>query len=381
MQNEFSIVIAGDTIPSEEYVRQFEAGNISELFDSELIEVFKNADFSILNLEGALTDSDDRQIKVGPVIKTSRKAVNGFKSLGVKAVALANNHFTDYKNKGCEDTITTLEDASIFHVGGGSAQHEINPSISITLGSRKVCIYNVSESFFNVSDGDSGVNIYDEYLVCEEIKRLKEENDYLIVIYHGGAEMFPYPTPMVRKRFHRMADCGADFITAQHTHCIGCEELYNKSRLLYGQGNFFFPKMKSQIARKGLVTTITFSGEKTDISHRCVAFSSGRMVLGNDSDMAGFHERSKELANGLSLMEKYEAFIDGNHDLKSKYYRAFSGTSMLDKLLFRISQSLYFKSVEKRHSGEQLSRIVFSMESDRMREDVTILWKNLLKKL
>lgn len=35
---------------------------------------------------------------------------------------------------------------------------------------------------------------------------------------------------------------GADIITAQHTHCNGCEEWYNGTYLLYGQGNFLFSR-------------------------------------------------------------------------------------------------------------------------------------------
>lgn len=376
----YKIIIAGDILPSEGTVALFERGDSRVLFDDKIRDLFHSACFSIVNLEGPLTDAKEKQVKVGPVLKASMASVKGLKDLGVTCVALANNHFTDYKDEGCRDTINALNEAEILHVGGGSSIHERNVFINFVVGSRKVCVYNVSETFFNVLDDNSGVNIYDDFRVCDDIVKLKRECDYLIVIYHGGAEMFPYPTPMVRKRFHRMADCGADFISAQHTHCIGCQEEYNNSILLYGQGNFFFPRMKSSVAQSGLITTIDFSGDKTSIYHQCVSLSEGKLTPSGENIMEGFRLRSRELADDVCVQRKYENFISNNKDLMSKYYRAYSGTSIFDKLIYKISRLLYYQYVEKKYSDEQLRRIVFSLESDRMREDVTCLWKTLLNK-
>lgn len=379
MDRIYKLVIAGDFLPSKYYIDDFEKGDLSSSIDGSICEIFHTADFSIVNLEGALTDSDKKQNKVGPVLKSSKQTVKGLRALGVKSVALANNHFTDFLDAGCEDTIMALDENSIMHVGGGSKSHPINTYITVNFGNRIICIYNVSESFYNVLEEGVGANIYDEYLVCEELKRLKKEYDYLIVIYHGGAEMFPYPTQQLRKRFHRMADCGADFITAQHTHCIGCEERYNNSYLLYGQGNFFFPRMKSKIAQQGLITTISFSDNQISINHDCAFLKSGRLEIDGGSLLAGFYERSKNVEDESFIAKKYEDFIDNNYDLKLKYYQAYSGNSILDRLLWRFSPKKYIQKVEDKHSKEQLQRIVFSLESDRMREDVCRLWKTILK--
>ena len=71
---------------------------------------------------------------------------------------------------------------------------------------------------------------------------------------------------MVRRRFHRMVDCGADFVTAQHTHCIGCEEYYNGAYLLYGQGNFFFARQYTKkMTREGLVVEICFREKEKSV--------------------------------------------------------------------------------------------------------------------
>lgn len=378
MNDQYTIVIAGDVLPSSNNYELFEKGDVTSLFDDRVRELIWSANFSIVNLEGPLTDAVKKQDKVGPVLKAPKKTVNGLKLLGVKCVALANNHFTDYLQQGCQDTISALEEAGICYFGGGLNSDSIKTNISIQIGSKKVCIYNVSESFFNIpTKNQAGVNIYDEYQVCNEIKVLKKTHDYLIVIYHGGAEMCPYPTPNVRKRFRRMADCGADFITAQHTHCIGCEEHYQDSYMLYGQGNFFMEHMKNPIARKGLVTEISFSEELIRIKHHIVNIFWGKIVYDPKQDFVDFNKRSEEIVDERLSEKRYEEFIRNNEDLKNKYYRAYRGNFVGMKLFNRLFPKAMLQHIEKKYDKEKLSRIVFSLESDRMREEVLCLWKQV----
>ena len=188
---------------------------------------------------------------------------------------------------------------------------------------------------------------------------LKKIHDYLIVIYHGGAEMFPYPTPNVRKRFYRMADCGADFITAQHTHCIGCEEHYQNSYMLYGQGNFFLEHMKNPIARQGLITEINFSEDLVRIKHHIVNVSSGKIVYDSKQDFGAFNKRSEEIVDEKLLETKYEEFIKNNEDLKKKYYQAYRGNFIGAKVFKRLFPKLFLQHIEKSYDKEKLSRIVF----------------------
>ena len=291
------IIVAGDLLPSVNNYELFEKGDANELFSEEICRLFADADFSIANLEGPLTDSECPQKKAGPAIKAPTKTVTGIKNLGLSAVALANNHVTDYLQQGVEDTVRVLELSEIKHVGivaGGGNLSGGKKYLSLDEKGKKVCIYNVSETFFNQPDQDGlGANTYDEWIVCNEIKELKKSHDFLIVIYHGGAEYLPYPSPQTKTRFHRMADCGADFITAQHTHCIGCEEWYKGSYLLYGQGNFLFARQKKYpgLTKDGLVSEVCISDEGFKVkNHRIVPIIITTKGLGVDE--YGQHEQS-----------------------------------------------------------------------------------------
>ena len=380
--NMYRIVIAGDLIPSGSNVSLFEKGKSEEIFGAEILNLFRQSDFSIFNLEGPLTSFSQPIEKTGPVIKAPKDSIKGIKGLGVKAVALANNHITDYQKNGYEDTINILNEYGIDYFGAGENCDQIKKHISITLGKKRVCIYNVSETFYNTPDVSSpGVNLYDEYIVCNEIKELKQVHDYVIVIYHGGTEEFPYATPLLRKRFHRMADCGADFITAQHTHCIGCFEQYKNAYFLYGQGNFLFARMNKDLTRQGLISEIIFSDKEIQIKQHLVKVTKDDVVtLDESQDLSAFYERSKDMSNYEIIEEKFKLFAYNRSIIKTRLLNAHRGDTIYYKIVKRISSKFYKRHILEKYKREQLLRIAKTLESERYGEDMLAVICYMLEK-
>ena len=370
--NTHRIIVAGDLIPAGKNQKLFEEGNAKAIFGEKIIDLFSKSDFSIFNLEGPLTDSNKAMEKTGPVIKASKECIKGIKGLGVKAVALANNHITDYQKDGFVDTIKLLDDNGIGYFGAGENSDNIKKSISLLLGNKKICIYNVSEMFYNIpSVSAPGANIYDEYVVCNDIKELKQSHDYLIVIYHGGTEEFPYPSPLLRQHFHRMADCGADFITAQHTHCIGCFENYKNAYLLYGQGNFLFARMKNDMTKHGLITEIVVSGSGVDIIQHSVSVSADDVVRYDEpQELTLFYKRSDELKDEMMIQKKYYQFCYNAAIIKDRFLDSFRGDSLYYRLIKKLPGKLYKKYLLEKYNREQLMRISKCMESERYAENM-----------
>lgn len=377
-----SIVFAGDMLPSGKNISLFEQGDVNTLFGEMILELFQKADFSFFNLEGALTASNNKQEKTGPVIKAPEKCIAGIKNLGVDAVMLANNHIMDYQRDGFADTVRLLDENGIKYIGAGENQKSIKKSISFEIGKRSVCIYNVSELFYNQATATSpGANIYDEYIVCNDIKELKQSHDYLIVIYHGGTEEFQYPTPLLRQHFHRMADCGADFITAQHTHCIGCCEKYKGAYLLYGQGNFLFARMKNDLTRHGLVTEIVFSDSDVEIKQHVVTVLPDDTVRYDElQDLSVFDKRSAELYDEELVRKKYQKFCYDAAIIKDRFLSSFQGDSFSSRLLRKMPGKLYKKHILEKYNSEQLMRIAKCMESDRYAENMLACVQYIMEK-
>lgn len=375
------ILVAGDLMPSENNFALFEEGNAEVLFGKKLCQIFADADFSIANLEGALTESTVAQQKEGPSIKAPKATITGIKNLGLTTVALANNHITDYLQQGIDDTLTTLREAGISHVGTAPRKSSPTPPdshLSIIINDKKICIYNVSETFFNSPTKEMvGAHVYDEWIVLNEIKVLKQQHDFLIVIYHGGAENFPYPTPQTRTRFHRMADCGADFITAQHTHCIGCEEWYNGSYLLHGQGNFLFARQKKypNLTKQGLVTEISIIGDGFSVNHHIVNINDDVLRYDDKQDLTPFYERSKCLDDEDFVIEQFTKLKV--EEIMQKYLVAAKGNYPLRRITKRLIPDSA-KHPEHFYTKPQILRNLNFFQGERGSEDMYYVWKYLL---
>ena len=377
------IVIAGDLLPWSNNANLFKKGDAKTLFGNEVCQLFATADYSILNLEGPLTDATVKQQKIGPVIKADKETIKGLQALKVKAVALANNHITDYLQKGIDDTIAVLKSAGIDYVGVITTNNPNNCKyLSVMIGLKRVCIYNVSETFFNrPTNNSSGANVYDEWIVLNEIKELKQRHDFLIVIYHGGAEYFQYPTPQTRTRFHRMANCGADFITAQHTHCIGCEEWYNGSYLLYGQGNFLFAKQsEGKMKTEGLVMELVFNDEGgVQIKkHHVQLTKQACLSYSTDQTLSSFYERCKEIDNSDLIIEKYKELKPDN--IIESYLLAYKGRYYIWNKFKKFLPKRIWRNLFESYSYSQIMRNLFVQTSDRACEDVYYIWQKLLSK-
>lgn len=377
----YKLLIAGDIMPTPKNFDLFSGGNTEELFGTEIIKLFNDSDYSIANLEGALTDSDEKQIKSGPVIKAPTSTITAIKGLGLKACALANNHITDASQVGCLDTINTLEKNGLDYVGVGT-ELQMKRYLSVELGTTRVCIYNVSETFFNEpTDSTIGAHLYDEYIVCNEIKDLKKTFDYLIVVYHGGSEYFQYPTPVVQKRCHRMVDSGADIIVTQHTHCIGCEEYYNGSYILHGQGNFCLGVHKNaerqKLTNKGILLEISFSSEGVTINKHIVSLFENRYVrYDKDQDFCQFDERSRLVAEGKDFSKELQTCK--LNEIALRYIGCYKGNRRIRMLFKRLFPSLYRRFIMK-YTKRELLAILTTLKAERRNEEMKLIIEHMLK--
>ena len=371
------IIIVGDLFPTDNNVLCFEEGNINSLFGEKICQLFSDSVLTICNLEGALTNYTERCIKTGPIKVAPTNAISAYKKLGINCCMLANNHATDGGHQGLMDTMRTLDDAGIKYIGAGKNENEIVRSFVQVVDGMNIGFYNVSETMYNKPTNDTaGAWLYDEYVVCNELKDLKKRCDYLIVIYHGGIEKFPYPSPEMRKRFYRMADSGADMILAQHTHCVGCEEWYNGSYLLYGQGDFLLKNYAPGLTDSGLIVELDVVEGKVEIKKHLVKSVDNLYVRYNDNqELTGFEERSRLLQNEEYIKQQLQKFCDGELRL---YLKAFKSPSKMILRLRRYFPKLYKKWLF-RYNKRDLLFTLHTLRSEQNRETAIVGMENLLK--
>lgn len=234
------LLILGDVSPTEITAKYFDNGDISALF-SDAISLFDKADYTFVNLECAITDSEHKIEKFGPNLKAPKSTAKILKQIGVDLVGLSNNHIFDYGIEGYTDTVNALSEQNLAFTGFGKNYQDSRKNYTFEKDGKKVCVIAVCEHEYSYALEDRmGSRLFDCYDTLADVRAAKANHDRVVVVYHGGKEHCQYPSPRLVKLSRALVDNGADLVVAQHTHCICCYENYNNGHILYGQGNFHF---------------------------------------------------------------------------------------------------------------------------------------------
>lgn len=356
------ILIGADIVPTKSNISEFSDGKIENLIDKNLKNVLDGADFRIFNLEVPLAEKGKPIKKCGPNLIAPTSCVNGIKKLGVDLFTLANNHIMDYGQEGLESTIAVLKENGIDYVGAGKNLSEAQKPYIIEKNGVKVGIYACAEHEFSIAEEKyPGANPFDMLESLDHIENLKNECDYVIVLYHGGKEHYRYPSPHLQKVCRKMCDKGADIVICQHSHCIGCEEKYNNSTIVYGQGNFIFDKSENEFWETSILVNLEFC-EKLKVSYIPLEKNNNGVKFSeNENILNEYMERSEQIKNPKFIEKKYKEFADS---MLQTYICTFAGRS----ILFRIINKLSGHRLKKKISEKRMIAIRNYVECEAHRE-------------
>lgn len=262
-----NVLVAGDFCPQKRVIDNFEKRNyVSVLFDTK--EVIEKSDYSIVNLECPVIYGDEKKIlKQGPSLHCSKKGVEAVKWSGFECVTLANNHFRDYGDDGVKNTIAACSEMNIDTVGGGLDITEASKILYKQIERKTLAIINCCEHEFSIATettaGSNPLNPIHQYYSIQEARA---KADFVLVIVHGGHEMWQLPSSRMVETYRFFVDAGADAVVNHHQHCFSGYEIYNGKPIVYGLGNFCFdrPEHKDDIWNYGYMVMIDF-GEKVGL--------------------------------------------------------------------------------------------------------------------
>jgi poly-gamma-glutamate synthesis protein (capsule biosynthesis protein) len=291
---EISILIFGDICPTVDTVGAFESGVTNRLVHQKIINLVNKSDIIVGNLECALTDNPSPIKKAGPVLFGKTVCANTLKNIGFDALSLANNHIKDCGEEGVASTIKSCKDRGIQTFGAGENLERSKRPYIVSCKGRKIAFISFAEQEFNTATkNEFGASFVDEFNDFDLIESIKSTVDYLVVLYHGGIEYHPYPSPMLQKRCRKFAKSGADVVLCQHSHCVGTYEKYNNSFILYGQGNSIFGfRNNSKSWNQGLLVQLNITEENYDVQLiPCKTTSDSIVTLMNDEESSSFIQR------------------------------------------------------------------------------------------
>lgn len=309
-----NILIGADLVPTSRNIDLFASGDTLTLLGDDLNNILQNADYRIFNLEVPLTDREKPIPKCGPNLIAPTKCFAGYKAMHVDLLTLANNHILDQDQQGLESTCSVLDAAGIAYTGVGQTPEEAAKPFIFECDGKRIGVYACAEHEFSVvTEHSAGANPIDLLESPDHVAALKEQCDYVIVLYHGGKEHYRYPSPNLQKVCRKLVEKGADLVVCQHSHCIGCEEKYQGGTIVYGQGNFLFDHSESEFWQTGILVRI---GTDFEISYIPVKKDGCHVRLADEIEakeiMSSFQMRSFECLNPTIMKEKIQTIINEN---------------------------------------------------------------------
>lgn len=365
-----SILIGADFVPTDTNEEYFVKADKEYILGEKLCKIFEEVDFRIINLETPFANVSTPIEKYGPCLMADPKSVNLLKAVNVNLCTLANNHIMDQGKGGYSSTIKTLYENHIEYVGCGQNKSEAARPFCFESAGKKIGVYACSEHEFSIADQQRpGANAFHPTESLTHIESLKNESDYIIVLYHGGKEHYRYPSPDLQINCRKFIDAGADFVVCQHSHCIGCKEQYHSGTIVYGQGNLLFDRSNNDFWKTGLLIKIC---DDFSINYIPVKKSGNKARLAENNDkeqiLDDFYKRSDQI--------KETGFINSNYTKFARqciydYLWVISGAgrSLPLRMLNKLSKyRFYRKFVHNKYSNESLMALINYFECEAHRE-------------
>ncbi len=210
------------------------------------VKDYLEADIVFGNLEGTLCDKRieskkcrGREKSACYVFKMPESFGKIISDAGFSLLSIANNHIWDFGEEGMRTTVKTLE-ANGFNYAGT----EDIPFCEFEANGLKI-------GFIAFSPNRRTNNMNDYPCAAKMISALKQENDIVIVSFHGGGEGSKYRHVTGKKEYyfseyrgnvnefaHLAVDAGADLVLGHGPHVSRAVEVYKGRLIAYSLGNF-----------------------------------------------------------------------------------------------------------------------------------------------
>ncbi|HEY0542167.1 MAG TPA: CapA family protein [Actinoallomurus sp.] len=232
------------------------------------IPALKGADFTMVNLETAITTRGTKEPKEFN-FRAPASAFTALKAAGVDVVSMANNHGVDFGRVGLADSLAAIKRTGYPVVGiGKNASQAYKPYYATVKGTRLAVIGATQVLDDNLIAGWTATNTHGGLASAKnaprliaEVRKARKQADAVIVYLHWGQEMQPCPLPRQKHLANQLVQAGADVIVGGHAHVPLGGGFFHGRYIDYGMGNFMFYAASGKTADTGILQ-VTLSGRK-----------------------------------------------------------------------------------------------------------------------
>lgn len=209
-------------------------------------------DIRIVNLETAVTRSDEHWHTKGIHYRMHPDNVGCLVAAGIDCCVLANNHVLDWGYAGLDETLRTLQRAGIRSAGAGAdAAEAAAPAIVEVAGKGRVAVFSFGSVTSGIppewgaATGRAGVNLLSDFSeatarqIARRVGEAKRPGTLVVASLHWG-DNWGYRIPASQRAFARwLVDAaGVDVVHGHSSHHPLAIEVYRDRPILYGCGDF-----------------------------------------------------------------------------------------------------------------------------------------------
>ncbi|MFN8619169.1 MAG: CapA family protein [Chloroflexota bacterium] len=214
--------------------------------------VLDRADILVVNLECAITTSNDQEQK-HYTFKAPPVTADVLTKAGVDVAGVANNHAMDWGIKGLEDTLAAMKARGIATPGGGKDKAAATAPAIIDKNGLKVAFLAYVDAFtestgFNTREWRAtadrpGIAIATTKGIAADVKAAKKVADVVVVLVHAGYEYQPRHNGEQKAYAMAALDAGAALVLGAHPHVLQGYKKVGSQFIAWSLGNFVFDGM------------------------------------------------------------------------------------------------------------------------------------------
>lgn len=203
--------------------------------------IIKEYDLAFYNQESILGGTS-LGLSSYPTFNSPQEVGDAFIDMGFNLVSLANNHTLDRGKRGIYSSLEYWHSKNnILTAGSYSSEEErTTPHIMEKNGIKYALLsYTTTTNGLNVpKDEPYLISVYNKETVKEDIERLRDKTDLLMVSMHWGEEYTNTPNESQKEIAAYLASLGVDIIIGHHPHVVQPIDFIDNTMVIYSLGNF-----------------------------------------------------------------------------------------------------------------------------------------------
>ncbi len=214
------------------------------------------ADFTMVNLEAALTDRgtrDPKQLEEPDNryhFRSGPEALTALGAAGVDAVSVANNHGADFGTQGLSDTLAAKEDERLPVIGVGRDRDDAFAPHRVTLKGQPFAFFAADASFLESeapswqagtsTPGLAAARGAGRAALEGAVTTAAADGATVVVYLHWGEENSTAVSSDQASLARMLSRAGAAVVVGSHTHRLQAAGWLGSTYVAYGLGNFLW---------------------------------------------------------------------------------------------------------------------------------------------